>query len=185
MLSYETISNVLSSHHSLAADIIRSRNTSWHPCKCGVVMSSWQANLCSWWQFFFCACKAGIERTERTALETSLVCLEYLIKISDGHYLLEANSSKGCSLKHSVLNWGDFFTITENLDTGKSFENRKALFFQLWMRFSVKYAFLCISLGKESSWEVKVRSAAATLVYITNNIIFSIFSFPFRKVKAQ
>lgn len=109
MLSYETISNVLSSHHSLAADIIRSRNTSWHPCKCGVVMSSWQANLCSWWQFFFCACKAGTERTERTALETSLVCLEYLIKISDGHYLLETNSSKGCSLKHSVLNWGDFY----------------------------------------------------------------------------
>lgn len=134
---------------------------------------------------FFCACNAGIEGTERTAPETSLKCLESLNKISDGHYLPEANSSKGCSLKHSVLKLRWLFTITENLDTGKSFEHRKALFLQLWIRFNVKYAFLCMSLGKESSWEVKVRSAAATLVYITNNIIFSNFSFPFRKVKAQ
>lgn len=150
-----------------------------------VLWCSLDRQICVSGNRFFCECNAGEERTERAALETSLVCLEYLIKNLDVQYLLEAKSSKGHSLKHSVLKLRWFFRITENLDTGKSFENRKALFLQFWMRFSVKHSFLYISLGKESCWEVKGRSAAATLVYITNNIIFSSFSFPFRNVKAQ
>lgn len=182
MLSYETVSNVLSFHHSFAPDIIRGRNISWHPCKRGVVMS-FDRQICVSGNSFFCACNAEEERTERAALETSLVCLENLIKISDGYYLLEASSSKGCSLKHCVLELRKFFKITDNLDTGKSFENRKALFLQLRMRFSVKNAILCISLGKESSWEVKGRSdAATTLVSITHNINFSNCSFPLSRL---
>lgn len=73
-----------------------------------------------------------------------------------------------------------FFPTTKNLDTGKSTENKDVLFLQLWMKFSVKYTFLYISQGEKSSWEVKVRCAAATFVSNINNIIFSSLSFPFR-----
>lgn len=74
---------------------------------------------------------------------------------------------------------------TKNVGTGKSPENRGVLFLRLWMRFSVKYMFLYISLGEESSRGVKVRcAAAATLAYIDNIIFFS-WSFPFRELKAH